>query len=138
MEAFERRAVERERAEKEAEQEKLRSRKAQRHAQKQDGDPFAPTRAWLQKRDHDIELEGKVGTSQLVGSIQQGGFHCDICDVTVNDSNRFLFHVNGRAHQKKLGMSMRVRRSTVDEIQAAFAVAVRQRDARRAAKSGPP
>lgn len=127
--AFERRAKERERAEKEAEREKMRSRKA-RMADHQDGDPLAPTRAWLRKRDHTIEFESKVGTTEIVSSVQAGGFYCKVCDVTLKDSNRFLSHINSRAHQKLLGMSMRVRRSTVADIQAAFAEAVRRRNAR--------
>ena len=131
VEAFERRAKERERAEKEAEQEKMRSRKAARMADHQEGDPLAPTRAWLQKRDHMIEFESKVGTTEIVSSAQAGGFHCKVCDVTLKDSNRFLSHLNSRAHQKLLGMSMRVRRSTVDDIKAAFAEAVSRRNARK-------
>lgn len=127
--AFEKRAADRERAEREAEQEKLRARKAQRNAEHQDGDPFAPTRAWLRKRDYKIEFESRVGTTEIVGSAHSGGFRCKVCDVTVKDSSRFMNHVNSRAHQKALGMSLRVRRSTVEEIQAAFDQAVQRREA---------
>lgn len=137
VEAFERRAKERERAEKEAEQEKMRSRKAARSAEHQDGDPLAPTRAWLRKRDHMVEFESKVGTTEIVSSAQAGGFHCRVCDVTLKDSNRFLSHINSRAHQKVLGMSMRVRRSTVEEIEVAFEEARRRRDARKSIQNKP-
>lgn len=127
--AFEKRAADRERAEREVEKEKLRAQKALRNAEHQDGDPFAPTRAWLRKRDYNIEFESRVGTSEIVGSAQAGGFRCKVCDVTVKDSSLFMRHVNSRAHQKALGMSLRVRRSTVEEIQAAFEQAVQRRDA---------
>lgn len=139
VEAFERRAKERERAEKEAEHEKLRSRKAARQVEDhQDGDPLAPTRAWLRKRDHVVDFESKIGTTEIVSSAHTGGFQCKVCDVTLKDSNRFLSHINSRAHQKTLGMSMRVKRSTVEDIEKAFHDAGRRRDARQKNKFGNP
>lgn len=136
--AFERRAEERERAEKDSEQEGPRSKKPprNRNLDHQDGDPYAPTRAWLRKRRHNIEFERKVGTTEIVSNAQAGGFYCKVCDITVKDSNRFLSHINSRAHQKQLGMSIRVRRSTVEEIRAAFAEAIRRRDARKKEDAG--
>lgn len=129
--AFEKRAQERERAERDAEMEQLRARKAARSQDRIEDDPFAPTRAWLRKRDHKVDFESKVGTAEIVGSIQGGGFVCKVCNVTLKDSNRYLKHVNSRHHQKALGMSMRVKRSTVEEIRDAFEEAVRRRDARK-------
>lgn len=131
-EAYERRAAEREKAEREAELERVRGRKARRElAEHQEGDPFAPTRAWLRRRDHDIDLEAKVGVTEIVGSVQAAGFTCKVCDVVCKDSKRFLAHLNSKAHQKTLGMSTRVRRSTVEEVKEAFTEAVRRRDARK-------
>lgn len=124
--AFKNRAKERQRAETEAEAEKLRARKAFRTASHLDEDPFAPTRAWLTKRDFDIDLESKIGTSEVIASVQKSGFYCKLCDTTMKDSNRYMQHVNSRFHQKALGMSMRVRRSTVEEIQNAFDEEVRK------------
>lgn len=128
--AYERRAAERERAEREADLERGRGRKAKQDLMNhQDGDPFAPKRAWLRKRDHDIDLEAKVGVTEIVGSVQAAGFVCKVCDVVCKDSQRYLAHLNSRAHQKSLGMSTRVKRSSVEEVKAAFAEAVRRRDA---------
>ncbi|PXF47820.1 Zinc finger matrin-type protein 2 [Gracilariopsis chorda] len=136
--AFEKRAKDRRRAEKEAEAEKLRAHKAAREASHIDDDPFAPTRAWLTKRDHDIDLESKVGTVEVVPSVQKSGFYCKLCDTTMKDSNRYLQHVNSRFHQKALGMSMRVRRSTAQEIRNAFDEEVRKRAAQGTkARNGP-
>lgn len=134
VEAYERRAANREQAEVEAERERLRARKASRQAEHQDGDPFAPTRAWLRKRDHVIDFSHKVGSVEIVGSSVAGGFECRVCDVTLKDSNRFLVHINSRAHQKTLGMSMRVKRSSVEEIEQAFENALRTRDAKQEQK----
>lgn len=136
--AFEKRAKDRRSAEKEAEAEKLRAHKAARKASHVDDDPFAPTRAWLTKRDYDIDLESKVGTVEVVQSVQRSGFYCKLCDTTMKDSNRYLQHVNSRFHQKALGMSMRVRRSTVEEIKNAFDEEVRKRAAQEAKdRNGP-
>ncbi|CAN8077213.1 unnamed protein product [Agarophyton chilense] len=129
--AFEKRAQERQRSEKEAEDEKLRARKAARNLAHVEDDPFAPTRSWLTKREHDIDLESKVGTVEVVASVQKSGFYCKLCDTAMKDSNRYLQHVNSRFHQKALGMSMRVRRSTVEDIKKAFDEEVRKRDAER-------
>lgn len=152
--AYERRAAERERAEREAELERGRGRKAKQDSMEhavacslpsgqKDGDPFAPTRAWLRRRDHDIDLEAKVGTTEIVGSVQAAGFACKVCDVVCKDSQRYLAHLNSRAHQKILGMSTRVKRSSVEEVKEAFREAVRRRDASvkrnsNAQKSGAP
>lgn len=137
VDAYERRAKERKRAESEAEQEKLRARKASRQRPHIGDDPFAPTRAWLQKRDHSIDFESKVGSSEIVGSIQGGGFTCKTCDVTLKDSNRYLAHVNSKAHQKALGMSMRVKRSTPEEVRLAFQKAAKERDESKQRKNKP-
>lgn len=128
---YERRAADRERAEREAELERGRGRKAKRDlSEHQDGDPFAPRRAWLRRRDHNVNLEAKVGVTEIVGSVQAAGFLCKVCDVVSKDSQRYLAHLNSKAHQKALGMSTRVKRSSVEEVKAAFEEAVRRRDAR--------
>lgn len=137
VQAYERRAAERKRAESEAEQEKLRARKASRQQPHIDDDPFAPTRAWLRKRDHKIDFESKVGSSEIVGSIQGGGFNCRTCSVTLKDSNRYLAHVNSKSHQKTLGMSMRVKRSTPEEVRLAFQRAVKEKEESKQRKNKP-
>lgn len=128
LEAFEKRAKERRRREEEAVHEKNRSRKASQSREHIDGDPFAPTRNWLQKRDYVIDLDSKAGSTEIVSSEKAAGFHCKVCDTMVKDSNRYLSHINSKSHQKALGMSMRVRRSTVEEVKEAFAREVRKRN----------
>jgi len=44
------------------------------------------------------------------------GWHCKVCDCFLKDSNSYLDHINGRRHQKALGFSMRVERSTIDQV----------------------
>lgn len=44
------------------------------------------------------------------------GFHCSVCDCYLKDSLTYLDHVNGRKHQRKLGYTMRVERSTEMDV----------------------
>ncbi len=44
-----------------------------------------------------------------------------MCDCVVKDSINFLDHINGKKHQRNLGMSMKVERSSLDQVKARFA-----------------
>ena len=44
------------------------------------------------------------------------GWHCRVCDCFLKDSLTYLDHINGRKHQRYLGYSMRVEKSTTDEV----------------------
>mmetsp|Transcript_1548 Transcript_1548/g.2776 ORF Transcript_1548/g.2776 Transcript_1548/m.2776 type:complete len:196 (-) Transcript_1548:181-768(-) len=83
---------------------------------------FEPTRAWLQSRKHAPQLDVREGTSQIISHVRDtnSGFHCSVCDVLLKDSHAFLNHLNGKPHQKKLGMTMRVKRDTVSDVRAAL------------------
>jgi U4/U6.U5 tri-snRNP component SNU23 len=44
------------------------------------------------------------------------GFHCSVCDCYLKDSLTYLDHINGRKHQRKLGYTMRVERSSESDV----------------------
>eukprot|EP00730_Choanoeca_flexa_P019218 TRINITY_DN9381_c0_g1_i3.p1 TRINITY_DN9381_c0_g1~~TRINITY_DN9381_c0_g1_i3.p1 ORF type:complete len:225 (+),score=68.42 TRINITY_DN9381_c0_g1_i3:28-702(+) len=72
----------------------------------------------LQAREKEVDLSSKLNSSKVVESIRSkgAGYYCEVCDVLCKDSVNYLDHINGIKHQKALGMSMRVERSTVEDV----------------------
>lgn len=70
-----------------------------------------------------LDLAKNVGKRMVVEGAdgdksKQGGWYCPDCDVLLHDSGAYLDHINGKKHQRVLGMNMRVKRATLGEVQA--------------------
>ncbi|CAH0473615.1 unnamed protein product [Peronospora belbahrii] len=81
--------------------------------------PAGSARAFLKARSAKMSLENSVGTVKVIKSDElskNGGYYCEVCECGLKDSVAYLDHINGKKHLRKLGFSMRVERSTVDQV----------------------
>ncbi|KAF6260977.1 hypothetical protein COO60DRAFT_1269087 [Scenedesmus sp. NREL 46B-D3] len=79
-------------------------------------------RSNLQKRDYAVNLSDRLGKTQVIGLNtplnQQAGYYCSVCDCVLRDSQSYLDHINGKYHNRALGMSMKVEKSSVEQVKS--------------------
>ncbi|KXZ54692.1 hypothetical protein GPECTOR_4g760 [Gonium pectorale] len=92
-------------------------------------------RSNLRQRDYQIDLTSRLGKTQVVGFNtplnQQAGWFCNVCNCVLRDSQSYLDHINGKWHNRALGMNMKVERSTLEQVKNKF-------DELKSRKSPPP
>lgn len=81
-------------------------------------------RSNLRQRDFQVDLTSRLGKTQVVGFNtplnQQAGWFCNVCNCVLRDSQSYLDHINGKWHNRALGMSMRVEKSTLEQVKNKF------------------
>ncbi|XP_055388554.1 zinc finger matrin-type protein 2-like [Condylostylus longicornis] len=74
----------------------------------------------LEQRKDAVSLDTELGKSKIVTTHtpkqQQGGYWCTVCECLIKDSQAYLDHINGKRHNRSLGMTMRVERVGVDRV----------------------
>lgn len=106
--------------------------------------PEKSDRAFLKARKQKVDIDSRVGSTEMVsaeaaattatGNVSDGvtktgvGWHCKVCDCFLKDSHTYLDHINGRKHQRNLGYSMRVERSTTEQVQDRLQKLVKKQD----------
>merc|ERR1712238_467125 len=72
------------------------------------------------QRSIEFNLEKNLGKSAVVTQHtikpMQGGYWCSVCECLLKDSSTYLEHVNGRRHNRNLGMNMKVEKIGVDRV----------------------
>lgn len=119
---FEDKAKERETKEKEDEESALDIKKRKRLERDPLHQGLIVQRATLKPRDYQIDLAAKLNKTQVVSLAmplnQQAGYFCSVCDCVLRDSQSYLDHINGKYHNRALGMSMNVERSTTEQVRS--------------------
>ncbi len=65
-----------------------------------DEGPLGSERAFLNARAQKVDLDGKVGISEIINptdaTMRDAGFWCEVCSCLLKDSASYLDHINGK------------------------------------------
>eukprot|EP00803_Ostreobium_quekettii_P005168 evm.model.scf_1525.3 EVM.evm.TU.scf_1525.3 scf_1525:10053-14977(+) len=113
-------AEEREKKEKEKEDNPMDAKRRRRWERDPLHQGLIVQRDHLKSRDFQLDLTSRLGKTQVITLNtplnQQAGYYCSVCDCILRDSQSYLDHINGKWHNRALGMSMRVERSTAEQV----------------------
>jgi len=119
----------------------LRDREEFKSASADMAGPSGSSRAFVKHRTTNLNLTAAIGKTQIIGDSgarqKGGGWYCDVCECLLKDSSNYLDHINGKKHQRALGFSMRVERSTVDQVQGRLEESKKRKEEESAGNHGP-
>lgn len=92
-------------------------------------DKFTPIpasqRQYLRGRDLKLDLTKNLNKFKIVTESthkkDQAGYWCNVCECSLRDSQTYLDHINGRPHNRRLGMTMKVEKVGADDVKARLA-----------------
>lgn len=74
----------------------------------------------MQGRDYQLDLAARLNKTQVISNNtplnQQAGYYCGVCDCILRDSASYLDHINGKYHNRALGMTMRVEQKGLSAV----------------------
>ncbi|CAO3651331.1 unnamed protein product [Cunninghamella echinulata] len=88
--------------------------------QQEEEDKNKPPKITLKHREEKVNLDANLGKIQIVSggseNRNQPGYYCELCDSVFKDSKGYMDNLNGKKHQAKLGVSMKVERAAVSSV----------------------
>ncbi|CAD7957817.1 unnamed protein product [Amoebophrya sp. A25] len=80
----------------------------------------ASQRLYLQRRNERLHTEANVGKTIMqtdaTYDAEKGGYWCPLCKKLMKDNLSWLDHLNGKKHQRMMGMNMVVKPATLEEV----------------------
>merc|ERR1712130_326152 len=68
----------------------------------------------------DVNVNNKIGKRQVITETtadhEKSAWYCFECKCQLKDSHTYLDHINGKKHQRMLGMSMKTPTSTLQQV----------------------
>jgi len=77
-------------------------------------------RQYLQARNAKVDLTKDLNKFKIItdqtSKKDAGGYWCNVCECQLRDSQTYLDHINGRPHNRRLGMTMKVEKVEATDV----------------------
>ena len=67
------------------------------------------------------EVQSKIVSRDILtnkNQVESSFYFCKVCDCSLQDNQAYLDHINGKRHNKMLGVSMKVEKVDVDNVRS--------------------